>query len=1374
MELGEPIKFNERKRIYDDVFMNVEYTEATWSVRQSVRDLYQNHLDAQMEININLAVEKLCVTLNIDEALLLKDQDFRNLIYLYFGVRDSGNELAETEIVEEIIRKCQSVGGNDVLIEDTILANIETLELVLPKREYLVADENTGDRVWVSEKSLSRLPDNANRNTFKQKILGVKITDTGSGYDSRFKSIFNPTKQDSPEQAGKFGEGAKISDAYLKKHGYRVVSRSSYVFRDETGTHNMIWKARPLVEEGRLVVKGVRVEVNQKIETGSSTEILFPEDQSVSENLLWDPRAVTPGGQEILWLENKDNKKIHYPSFKDNPFMLGIVTSSKRVDNYVQGIKVSPNQESSQLYFNYVSWNKKSLDSRDRNKFSDFQIREVENLWIRAFDGDMADLLVRTMDQNGYPRGREIEIAKRMLSDSGFKFDLSEDQINHWRQNYFDAFKKHFNYKKEGKFLILDRVDKLPFEDIQLLKQLKQEGYQVVEFNGLQLGDAVRRKFLGPNTKTLEEVAQGLTKQTEKHLTPDQKKRLETVKNAVESSREELFMLLGNTVGTTLTRSIRNIEPVYVFDSTFGTEVFGRTYNHKRQAFDLVINVDSFISSSDKVGVTRLLQTYLLASENQQQSSNFRETQFLIDEILEICAATAISENLIDFEYFSPFNINEYLKGKINRETTRVEQESQLFESLSNKDVPYKVLKEVAEFINANPSSDLLEIAARNVFVDGGKVSRVYLDESSGKWTAECRDLSSLSVIGESRGVKVRRFDNFVIATIPPFKQLSVADQVIFNHDEKLYRSNPANALRLEVEAESGLKFNHRMAFLHVSTINDAESLNLFASEFARLTHHGDGERPPQTTRLESGIIKTSLSTEYGKDNWDDPMRFFEDIAQNHIDAGHLEMKFLVKSEFGEMRWVAPFDVNENDTLLGVDFADNGSGYAPENIRDLGSGDKSSPTKAGKYKEGMKMIFTAASRNQVDLQTSSTCISNGKKISWTAKATMVPELLAKQGELSTVNLTAFDLKIAEGGETAGSSTKILFFDTESEFYRKCMKVIDPRLGGKHKGLARYVRKLRTVEDQEVNVGPVTILKDEDERGKIYENGLLVADVSPQRDSFFFGGYDLPSVTSTRERNDIDSGRFGDYLKFYLYHLENEGQIRDVLQFLNDTNIYTEVNERMDQFRDLRATMSRVGVEYMPSSGRFKRLSREIMGNRFTSNLNSSDLPSILNQRDLLRVNNMTRHNSFLNHFLPTAKNITDGIRSDQVSINSSVKKRVHKIVDELTRQLLEAEKDGKLLNRPLRTEILRMFKNPDSRDKRVNFTRIEGTHYGRAFRKQLTIEINESALESAFRLPGTVVHELTHLWNADSDNQPEFMADMLAAAFYLYSRSRPV
>lgn len=289
------------------------------------------------------------------------------------------------------------------------------------------------------------------------------------------------------------------------------------------------------------------------------------------------------------------------------------------------------------------------------------------------------------------------------------------------------------------------------------------------------------------------------------------------------------------------------------------------------------------------------------------------------------------------------------------------------------------------------------------------------------------------------------------------------------------------------------------------------------------------GESEAEELNEGATYLSTNATTEYGAGKvWDDPIRIFGDILQNHLDAGKVTIRYRLENYpdlVDEARLQQP-DFQDHH-IVGIVIEDDGTGYTTQGLTRWGDSPKRDGGKRGRFGEGLKMLSVACARQKFALR----CHSRN----WGAEVTTKPQNMVIHGQQREVQVVGFNMTWSTESDS-GSSTELSCPPQgtnarQNETWQQWMAVLDPRLGSgeqRHRGLARYVRELRSESEKLIKVGPVTFLLDEP--GTIYERGLVVPKASSRLNRKLLFGYDFDAgVVATQERNVIDETIVSQYL-----------------------------------------------------------------------------------------------------------------------------------------------------------------------------------------------------------------------------------------------------
>ncbi len=265
--------------------------------------------------------------------------------------------------------------------------------------------------------------------------------------------------------------------------------------------------------------------------------------------------------------------------------------------------------------------------------------------------------------------------------------------------------------------------------------------------------------------------------------------------------------------------------------------------------------------------------------------------------------------------------------------------------------------------------------------------------------------------------------------------------------------------------------------------------------------------------------VETNAAIDYGQGNvWDDPIRFFGDVIQNHLDGGKASIRYFIagKDEPVTQEELLSSE-NSNAQLVGVSFEDDGLGYTTHGLRRWGDSTKTAGGKRGMFGEGLKMLASSSKRNGIEFTSSSR--------DWVATVGSYQKKMVSGGQDRAHEMIRFNMDWLPEPQP-GSKTQVRLPSDPSEktmeTWAKWMEVMDPRSRDRlgHGGLARYARELRTETDRVVQIGPVKFLLDEP--GVIYERGLVMPGAMERLGTHFMFGLDIDAdIKGSQERNVVD-------------------------------------------------------------------------------------------------------------------------------------------------------------------------------------------------------------------------------------------------------------
>lgn len=321
----------------EDPGIDITYGEKTWVPRQSILDVVQNHLDANItdyEKKLLRAVGILSYTPN--------SQVQQELLTLLEHVRRG--EIQQVRARLHSLLEQHAPSNRSV---DDIAIDVRNVTQELPRLELKVS--NGTKTQWMEYGGMSALP-------LEWIVQGFRMYDSGSGFDHQLLGMMGAsTKKTSTGKRGGLGEGLKMSVAHLARSGVSIRMFS----RNKDGT----WIARPAIEGKQMMFQGKRKEEQRgEDDTGSITEVDFSVSgvnpalaQDWGEML--DPRKGEGLGRHVL--EYRDERFLSMTNETVELCSLGL--EHGRI--YVKGLLV---EEDPTLLFSYNIGDKWAISGRDR------------------------------------------------------------------------------------------------------------------------------------------------------------------------------------------------------------------------------------------------------------------------------------------------------------------------------------------------------------------------------------------------------------------------------------------------------------------------------------------------------------------------------------------------------------------------------------------------------------------------------------------------------------------------------------------------------------------------------------------------------------------------------------------------------------------------------------------------------------------------------------------------------------------------------------------------------------------------------------------------------------------------------------------------
>lgn len=1173
-----------------DTNSKAEYGEKTWTTGQTVRDILQNHLDANTQVYFDQLISRI-VDLDNDDWLKKLDEDhilaesFDYFVYQLSRFLRSNSSLSvesRHEFQEKLIELARGLpisqefrNSDHTLAFEQLLAAVEDVVDVPPEITYQIRNtENPNEVLWVSRTELTEPPYNLRKVTsddFRFEIIACKISDHGSGFDSKLTAYYKSTKTGKQHLRGKFGEGAKMSELHLVRNHVFVKLRSAFAIESDSGPRLRMWQTRPHVDtNNHVVMKGVEIEteLDESVQAGSITYINFRDAktefaQEFSKNI--DPRDLDGLAANCL---SYSPYYYEYPIGETNSLtVLGVNTHVSGEYQYVQGLRIETNSGSGSPIFSYDFLNSSVLKGRDRNQLELQFLTYIVNFWRQV---DSPVLLAKLISEvwlepkNFDSSSPEFKALQTIIVQATTSFS---PQFAHTAQIVLEIIPNLLQLKENGKYIVI----KSEMESMPMYKAtfdvLKRNGYQLLtvatldELSINKLNELYKGKYELLTAKQAQELASSFTAEL-----GHEDERIQTLKSLYREVHRKLSGELTNFhFGSEL---LKVGDPIFLEVSSSYDQPVELEWVEQTAQFRLVIRPDLMFSEPGSAADAikgfeatywqQYIEVFLLATVDRSkpfldQNSILQNAQAVAQTLLD----KSIHEGQVDFDglpdRFNHKNSGETADTAYERFSQHLEQETnelrawQAYRESCDLNLSSERLGEIYASLDQYPKTyadKIRMILLKRVLVEGDTVSFIGRKENGSTIT---KSFDQLEVLGHWQGNTIVKIDadRYLVRLDFPdgslIKQRENYELLFFDNQilefGAAYFGTYQYMYRPFLLEKSGLIYSISNADNPV--MNDLDNLTTKLNEITI--------RFPETAQTEElhdleKEIDTSLPIEYGVEEWNNPIRIFQDIVQNHIDASPNRkgvQQFFEVQRSGKRIWVAEDEVADDDEIVGITMVDFGVGYTPNELGTMGNTSKVSPLFSGKYGEGQKLIATSAARNQFELTYSSVAYKNGQKFRWTAHVGTRSEELILGGKKAETNRIIFhqNAEPLEEDVTYTSSTTLQLPEAASEeqqqIWSNWVRVVDPRNKDEHGngGLSRYAINLRnSYSPNTIDLGYMRILLDEP--GAIYENGLLVNNGQPS----FYGstrfGYDVPKVTNTRERNGYSVSQ----LQLYLAHL----------------------------------------------------------------------------------------------------------------------------------------------------------------------------------------------------------------------------------------------
>jgi len=1473
---------------------NIEYGERTWTTGQTVRDLMQNHLDAETERHYKELADMMIDTEKFvsfrkwyaddQDRIAAEDERLEAALFATFmfskHVEDMGPEAREKS--EVFLRESffgiplkKEVTSGGYLNCDRFLDAVHAIPEERPHVFYDVVDA-------LEDRPLGMIPYETLRDEekykeligegreFRYKIVGMKVADQGSGYDSQLSSLYISSKGGKKYLRGKYGEGAKMSQLHSIRHGAKIKMRSRYKVRTEEGEEKeRLWQVKPEAKKGEMVAHGVELEMGGSEATGSSMHLdLRGADEGFTQEMLEniDPRL---GGLENNIVEFGE-KRFEYPlPVAARTTLVGVNMNGIADEQFVQGLRVECDFQKSgysEPWFSYDVLDPDIVSGRDRNELSWDFWGKVSTFWEGVRNEEMltrlAELAVKGGGKRNLSTGPEFSFLDKALhgpiqkpyeGDEEYERRAAEEGKS--TQIIDVSLLKALSIEEGGQYFVISEAGFSDKKNESIIAYAIRHGYKIrtVEagFSGSAISawagrvagegyhvlssDDVTRKMDDERRSREDTVVEGEAERTAREIFGRAVGSVNTFFGAVKLDTVSLEMSFvngyeaeeANASGQAPIKN-PNILPVRI------------SLDKNSAVLNLAQLPDPL---SDPVGFQRTVEIYLLSlrnadryrfmrgegsqdilSDEKDDDPNARMkmlkvSQHLLGKVLRDVipeGSPTLANVPSSFAHHQSPGFSERLKRSFEtwhrkRETGEGAEREKY--DIFRRSLDLSLSSEEAKDLLARSHMQGYFTQAENlknrVFLENGVLT--YHNSNIYRWASE--DLSQCEKITEWKGYPVYKLADGRFLVQAPFEEGAVLSkgeghnrEYVFNEGNDFLEMgkyavnflNIGSSLHQVKPQPCGMIISGSPKVLE----NNEEYIQRVLGEYSYFPAGASTEKE-KSKEVTEGVVALTIPIEYGKDEWDQPVRVFQDIIQNHADAvargGSIAEFYEVEhiGEPGRREWVTAAEVQPFDKVKGYAVSDDGEGYTPEDIATMGASSKKSPLYAGKYGEGQKMVAAACLRNGIDLEYSSTVEINREMRAWKASVEKIQREVVLDGQPVVKDFVAFNVAAGVPDIKKGSRTVIRLPENATEEaiaeWEKWMPLIDPwkRDDAGNRGMSRYVRQLRKEgRGREVKIGCITILLDEP--GAVYENGLRINPDSEKEREFSFG-YDVPEVVTTRERKSFDSRRLLQYVARAVSATTDVGLMEEILEkvageerfkdiSLVSLSVYNRVSP-IPMWRDVALRLWPDSLADYPRSlvipkSWYKKDDQELL----------ADMQKL--KRDRFIEANM-RHvpgdrtvvvpeadYAVFKKLLPTVEDFIEGLENEVIPISPELRETLSEIVAVCAREYVAAAEAAGSSHEGGSYDPLWFGRDPEKMGAWTDARKIMERETGVRI-ASVTADFNGQAVDGGVvlneellwhgatqkrQLVETTLHELLHLLSNESDYTENFVAGLYALA----------
>jgi hypothetical protein len=1291
-QTGTPLNV---EKVYEDTGTEKSYGELTWSNKQILCDTLQNSLDAETRKFISEIEAESIVNIDENLAKAANDPDWRNsylemLNHLYTLSYRAGDldETEKSKLIEKIHKKARGLG---VTLRNVDVNHFKTSERpALPQITYAVRDCESGKILrGLSEDELliGRYADSK-----RYPLFEWSINDSGSGYDVTKSVLYLPTKTSEQFSRGVFGEGLKVNQAAISRvPGVSLRIHSQY---EEESGDPVAWVRHVQAEDEMVVQRGINVRNRVAPNTGSGTTIRFLENQEGNKELreVLDPR-ITPVKSVAAEFGKKDFK---YPlGTQDDGVAYPGISLNVDSGQFLQGLSIGTPDE--HLLFSYDFHNRNVIAGRDRKHLNSEVLHDdVIQFWEHVSDPTLChELLKRLL----FARSRNDTPERSVFFNACTHFLKSEAtaQDNMLLREFVQSLglkNDVQNYIAPYADSMVSHIDPLVVNVIQLELSCTEDELQLMQEALIQLNPTI--KFLTLQKETHTTVSREIKdseKKEEREFTDAEKifmkgfsDLFKDVMNNCSSVSEVTEKLFGHhpTIDSNIRYEIQEWSDSIGFYVEAKNNVRTITCllpgdgSKPDKTLDLT-DPDTLAKVQAEVQILYLASTMLGEGTINDRSRTYHEyAQMYAQKILDesVKNSPVSSDSLYLLYRKAGVLMAEQLKG--------LQQQSER-EGLEDTVVNFRVeaarlsctperLLEIGRWAEAHDevrgSENLKQSILGRVLVEGEHV--IFFEENeTGTLELKQVELTEASKIGEWSGYPYYQIseERYVIP-VPTQEKATLARQgnTYSPHtyavcDDSIVSINSSSVYNTLTRNQLGIS-------LDKGCINFNRIRNLDEYVYSPVPQ----ERSADDMSIETGLMKSPITLEYISAHWSDPERIFQDLGQNHMDAGGLEERYLVLRDEKKM-WVSKNDLGDS-LIIGYELSDNGLGYSPSGISNMGHTRKRNPFLTGKNGEGLKLAAASAKKNGFDIVFASYGEDGaGKETAWQTDVLITDEPYTHEGKTNYAKRLGFQVttqpKEILGGKSAITRLELPDnSDTSTrEQWASWAMCIDPRnedsLG--NGGIDRILITKEGSQGSYDTKGPITVLYDRP--GAIFENGMLVR-TSSQDEQTFTLGWNFPSITSTRERTHIDLRMAGNYIRYYFMHTTDERAVRHLLRFIQPHHVdvssvrysddeFTKIVALADSYtkrRDTDASFALPDGDDYPSLKLFQRVARKMYPNKILfsyelareTGITMSGSMRHIREEDRLNVSREDYRR--LRHIFPTMHTYMDDIRNSKINI----------------------------------------------------------------------------------------------------------------------------